>query len=85
MACGCPAVTSDAGALLEVAGGAAVATPADDPGSLATALREAMEPATARELRARGLRRARSFTWRRTAEEMMDLYARVGSRLEAAA
>lgn len=85
MACGCPVVVSDAGALPEVGGDAALTVPAGDDRELAAALREAMEPATARELIARGLARARAFTWSRAARSTLEVYSALAAGAEAAA
>lgn len=75
MACGCPAIVSDAGALPEVAGGAALVLPPRDVGALARAMRQLLtDGAAAAELRARGLERARAFTWKRAARETMRVY-----------
>jgi glycosyltransferase involved in cell wall biosynthesis len=72
MACGTPVVTSAGGATEEVAGGAAVLVDPRDPASIA----EGIEQAAARreELRARGLARARGFTWERVAAETRRVY-----------
>src|SRR5207245_2603641 len=68
MACGCPVVTSNVSALPEVAGGAAVLV---DPGSveeIAAGIAALWTDENRRRtLAARGLARARSFTWERTA------------------
>jgi alpha-1,3-rhamnosyl/mannosyltransferase len=75
MACGTPVVCSDAPALVEVAGGAALHVPTGDAAALAAALRRVLEePALAAELRARGLARAARFSWRATAEATQRVY-----------
>ncbi len=59
MAAGCPVISSDAGALPEVAGEAAVLVPPDDTHEWTAAMREILhDPALRRELHERGLRRA---------------------------
>jgi glycosyltransferase involved in cell wall biosynthesis len=63
MAAGTPVVTTTAGALPETAGGAALLV--DDPSELAAALTAVLDEPE--RLRAKGLERARSFTWDRTA------------------
>jgi glycosyltransferase involved in cell wall biosynthesis len=63
MAAGTPVVTTTAGALPETAGGAALLV--DDPAELAAALIAALDEPE--RLRAKGLERARAFTWERTA------------------
>jgi glycosyltransferase involved in cell wall biosynthesis len=66
MASGTPVAAADRGALPEVAGGAAVLFDPDDPDAAADALLRALDDDGT--LVARGLERARGFTWRRTAE-----------------
>jgi glycosyltransferase involved in cell wall biosynthesis len=68
MACGTPVVASDLTALPETAGGAARLAP---PEEVAAATRDLLDDAAERErLRDAGLRRAKEFTWARTAAEM---------------
>jgi glycosyltransferase involved in cell wall biosynthesis len=73
MACGCPVASSNAGALPEVAGDAAVLF---DPTDVA-AMAEAMVEADRRrdELRSLGLARAAGYTWDETARRHEDVYA----------
>jgi glycosyltransferase involved in cell wall biosynthesis len=76
MACGCPVVVSTAGALPEVAGGAALLTDPGDAERLRAHLRAVLtRPELAQELRARGLARAAGFTWERTVEGTGAAYA----------
>ena len=78
MACGTPVVCSAASSLPEVAGDAALLVPPNDIAALANALGRVMaEPALAGDLRARGLRRAATFSWDRTAEMTLAVYRRV--------
>jgi glycosyltransferase involved in cell wall biosynthesis len=72
MACGTPVVTSAGGATEEVAGGAAVLVDPLDPGSIAAGIEEAIR--RREELRARGLERARAFTWEETARRTVAVY-----------
>ncbi len=75
MACGTPVVCSDAASLPEVAGDAALlVSPADEEGWAEAMYRALTDAHLRRELRARGLERARSFTWERTAEETVQVY-----------
>lgn len=75
MACGAPVVSSNAGPLPEVAGGAAVLLPPEDPVLWARALVQVLtEPARATEMRSRGFVRAQAFSWRRSAEQTRDVY-----------
>ncbi len=75
MALGTPAVVSDAPALVEVAGGAAIVTPVGDPAALALALQALIaDPGHGELLRDAGRRRAADFSWTRAAEAMWDVY-----------
>ncbi|WP_448006660.1 glycosyltransferase [Agromyces bauzanensis] len=76
MACGVPVVSSDAGALPDVVGGAGLVVPAGDAAALADALLEA-GGARAAELRARGLERAATCTWDAVGRQYLDLYRSV--------
>ena len=72
MACGTPVVTSRGGATEEVAGGAAVLVDPLDPVAIAAGIAEAERRRD--ELVARGLERARAFTWERTADAVEALW-----------
>lgn len=74
MACGAPVLAANAGALPEVAGGAAWLLPPDDVAAWRTALALVRsDPARAAELRAGGLTRARDFTWAESARRTLAL------------
>jgi glycosyltransferase involved in cell wall biosynthesis len=76
MACGCPVAASDAGAVAEACGAAALTFPANDVGAIAAAVtRVATDEPLRSELRVAGLERARGFTWQRTAERHVEVYA----------
>jgi glycosyltransferase involved in cell wall biosynthesis len=78
MACGTAVVTSSVSSLPEVAGTAALLADPHDSGALASALRCILSNATLRaDLSRRGLERARSFSWIRTAEKTLALYRRI--------
>jgi glycosyltransferase involved in cell wall biosynthesis len=76
MACGTPVVTSQATAMEEVAGGAAVLVDPLSVSAIAAGIheaicrREALVPA--------GLARARSFTWERAADAVVELWRELG-------
>jgi glycosyltransferase involved in cell wall biosynthesis len=72
MACGTPVVTSKGGATEEVAGGAAVLVDPLDTASIAAGIEEASRRRD--ELMALGRDRARTFTWRRAADEVEALW-----------
>ena len=76
MACGTPVVTSNVSALPEVVGDAALMVDPLDVDGLADAIRRLWHDYTLRgELRARGLARARRFTWEATARLTLEVYA----------
>ncbi|MFN7981978.1 MAG: glycosyltransferase family 1 protein [Vicinamibacterales bacterium] len=78
MALGTPVVTSDADALREVAGDAALSVRATDVSALTTALSRLLVNRELRErLSAAGRARARQFTWSRTAAGTLAVYDRV--------
>jgi glycosyltransferase involved in cell wall biosynthesis len=81
MASGVPAVVSDAGALPEVTGGAALLASPDDPGEWAAHLdRLRADPALRAELGERGRRHAAGFTWTRAAAETMAVHREILGR-----
>ncbi len=78
MSCGTPVVASNTSSLPEVVGDAALTVDPDDDAALAAALRRVLtEPALAADLRARGLARARRFSWAATAEATVAVYREV--------
>jgi glycosyltransferase involved in cell wall biosynthesis len=81
MARGVPVACSDASSLPEVAGDAALLFDPRDEVAIATALQRLLgDPALVETLRARGLERARAFTWERTARLTLESYARALGR-----
>jgi glycosyltransferase involved in cell wall biosynthesis len=72
MACGAPVVTSAGGATEEVAGGAAVLVDPLDVEAIAAGIEEALGRTD--ELRARGVERARAFSWDVTAARTQEVY-----------
>lgn len=78
MAAGTPVLTSDTPALVEVAGGAALAVPLPE---LVDGLRQVLDDAGLRaRLREAGPRRAADFSWEKTAKSMWRAYAQLGER-----
>jgi len=76
MQCGAAVFLSRDPALLEVAGGAAVALEARDAGAWAAAMSSAVEdPGWRSRLRERSLARSREFSWKRTAQLTREVYA----------
>ena len=75
MACGTPCIASDDPALVEVAGGAALQVPRGDASALRAALLRVLGDAGLRaELSARGLARARDFSWATCAARHLEAY-----------
>lgn len=75
MACGCPVITSNFGAMKEVAGGAAYLV---NPRSV-TQIEKAMEvlsqdTAIRKSLTRKGLKRVKSFSWENTARKTLKVY-----------
>jgi glycosyltransferase involved in cell wall biosynthesis len=80
MACGTPVVASRASCLPEVAEGASVLVDPDDAEELAEALSQALNDDTLRaDLAARGRARAAEYTWRRAAEQLLQVYETVAA------
>jgi glycosyltransferase involved in cell wall biosynthesis len=83
MQCGAPVIAGNRTSLPEVVGNAGVLVDPFDKDALATALRRVLENSDFRkELRVKGLARARRFSWRETARLTLQAYeqaARCGS------
>ena len=78
MACGTPVVTSNISSLPEIVGDAAIQIDPYSVAELAGAMiRVASDPALCAENRRKGLARARGFSWRRTAQETVQVYRRI--------
>jgi glycosyltransferase involved in cell wall biosynthesis len=78
MARGVPVACSNASSLPEVAGDAALLFDPHDEAAIAAAIERLLsDRAEIERLRERGLRRAREFTWERTARATLDSYARI--------
>jgi glycosyltransferase involved in cell wall biosynthesis len=74
MACGCPVIASDAEALVEVLDGAGLHTARGSALEIAGAIRKLRDPGLVAELRAKGLERARDFSWDATAAATLQVY-----------
>lgn len=80
MACGTPVICSNTSSLPEVAGDAARLFDPAVPTQLVDAIADVLtRPAYAADLGQRGLIRARSFTWDRTADLTIEAYERAAS------
>ncbi len=76
MACGTPTLASDASSIPEIAGNAAILLPPDRPDLHAEALQSLLNNARDRcELSCRGSKRAREFTWARSANLLHTHFA----------
>jgi glycosyltransferase involved in cell wall biosynthesis len=82
MACGCPVVTSRVSSLPEVVGDAAVLVNPTDPQELAGAMDRVLSDRDLRKsLIQKGLERAKGFSWRAGAEDIVNACLRlVGDR-----
>ena len=75
MASGTPVITSRSSSLPEVAGEAAVYVDAGDVTGLARAIGECLAKAELRQLlRQRGLDQAKHFSWRKTAQQTLQVF-----------
>ena len=78
MACGTPAVVANRSSLPEVVGDAGLLVNPDDPEDIAAGLNRLLaDPELHRELSAKSIQRAATFTWQRTAEAVLQTYHRV--------
>jgi glycosyltransferase involved in cell wall biosynthesis len=77
MACGCPVIVSNRGALSETAGPGALVVDPCDPLVLATAIESLLrDDANRATLVRRGFQHAQKFSWRRCATETVEAYER---------
>lgn len=76
--CGVPVVTSNNSSLSEVAGDAALLVDAENIPEIAAAIKRVVtDQSLADSLRARGLERVKLFSWKRMAEETLDVYREI--------
>lgn len=80
MACGCPVITSDAFAIPEIVGEAALIVPAQSPPQeLANEIIRLLGDEPYRNLlRERGLERVKDFSWESSARELRRIYSTLG-------
>ena len=82
MACGTPVLTSNVASLPEVVGDAALMTDPEKTDDIADKMRAlATDRSLRQSLREKGLRRAREFTWQRSAEQTAEVYRLAGRRI----
>lgn len=78
MACGTPVITSSTSSMPEIAGPEAVLINPEDADDIAAMmLRLEQDEAFYKQQRATGLERVKLFSWRKTAEELLQLYDRM--------
>lgn len=81
MACGTPPIVSNRSSLPEVVGDTGLLVDPGDPAAIADAMRRILNDAGLRaHLRALGLARAATFTWRKMAETVLDVYREIGEK-----
>lgn len=75
MACGAPVITSNVSSLPEITGGAAMLIAPSDVGQISEAMIKLAGSASLRsELRERGFKQAKLFSWTKTARQTLDVY-----------
>jgi glycosyltransferase involved in cell wall biosynthesis len=85
MSLGTPVVSSDAAALPEVVGGAALMLPTDDVGAWTDAMVRLLEDGVERRRLAElGLAHVADFTWQRTAEDTVAAYTAAAREIDTA-
>jgi glycosyltransferase involved in cell wall biosynthesis len=81
MASGTPVVTSNVSSLPEVAGDAAALVDPYDPSSIADGIQNVLtDDRLRRELRSKGLARARQFSWEASVRRVREIYGEVAER-----
>jgi glycosyltransferase involved in cell wall biosynthesis len=84
MACGCPIVAANTGAIPEITAGAALLIDPFDDAQMAAAIdRLTGDPALASSLARAGLRRARDFSWDKSARRTLAVLAALGGERPA--
>jgi len=77
MACGTPVITANTSSLPEVVGEAGLTVGPLDVEGLAETMRRVLgDEALQQQMRERGLQRAKSFSWTKTAQETVQVYRR---------
>lgn len=76
MACGVPVVTSNAGSMPEIVGEAGILVDPLNVGSIADGLQRALK--RRKDLIELGLKRAKKFSWQKSAREFLDLIKEIG-------
>jgi len=78
MACGVPIIASNTSSLPEIVGGAGILVDPNGTDEIAEAVERVMKDSSLREKMAkRGLERAKTFSWEKTAKETLKVYERI--------
>ncbi len=78
MACGCPVITSNISAMPEVAGDSAVLVNPYSVDEIASSIKKVLSDEQLRKnMRLKGLERAKQFSWEKTARETLKVYKEV--------
>lgn len=77
MACGVPVVVSDAGSFPEVVGQAGIIVDSYKPEEIAEGIKKALK--NKEELRRKGLKQVKNFSWERCARKTLGILEKVGS------
>lgn len=78
MACGVPVITSNTSSMPEVAGNAALIINPFKPEEITAAMKKlTSDTSTRQELITNGIERAKQFSWKRMAEEVLQLYCEI--------
>lgn len=78
MACGCPVITSNYGAMKELAGNCAYLINPKSATQIADAMKKVANSKRAYDgLRKRGLQRAKLFSWKETARQTLNVYSKL--------
>lgn len=78
MACGCPVVSSNVGAIPEIVENAGILKRVDDTSIITSAIYNILkDEKLAKEMRSRGLEQAKKFSWKKTAKETVKVYERL--------
>ena len=78
MACGTPVVTSNVSSLPEITGNAAVLVDPESISSIHAGIKEALSSSA--KLVALGLAQAQKYTWGTTAQQVLEVYAKIHHR-----
>ena len=84
MSCGCPVVVSKAASLPKVCGDSAIYIDPCDVQSIADGMRKVIEDQNVGlQLKEKGLKRSREFTWKKTAETHIEILGKISMNTSA--